>query len=57
MIKRYVECIFPTYPPKYPYYWWCGCGYREEGGADEEIDESLYKEIWKIINKERKNDL
>jgi len=52
MIKRYEDSILLTHPPQAPWYWWCGCGYREEGGVDRAVtNDEWYKMIWREINK------
>jgi len=53
MIKRYENYIYPTNPPQRPWYWWCGCGYREDGGIDMGFtEEEIYRLEWEIVNKE-----
>ena len=52
MIKRYENYVLTSYPPQYPWYWWCKCGYTEEGGIDKGITiEELYDKLWEETNR------
>ena len=53
MIKHFLNIVYPTYPPQYPWKWKCGCGYTEEGGIVRgKTDEEIFIERWKEANKE-----
>jgi hypothetical protein len=50
MIKRYNR-ILPSYPPLYPWEWWCGCGHVEEGGCERGSTlEEQSMSLWKAAN-------
>jgi len=51
MIKRYENYVLTTYPPQYPWYWWCGCGHTEPGGVERGMTaEEIDRIEWEIIN-------
>ncbi len=53
MIKRYENRVLATYPPRYPWYWWCKCGHTEEGGFDIGLTiEDFYDKMWEVENKD-----
>jgi len=46
MLKRYNYWASST-----PRYWWCGCGYTEEGGLEVRMGElQLVREKWERLN-------
>ena len=48
MIKRYENRVLCSYPPQYPWYWWCKCGNKEQGGTERgTTTEELYDIKWK----------
>ena len=49
MIKRSRQYMLLTYPPQYPWDWWCGgCDIYVEGGTERgRTAEELYMEKWK----------
>jgi len=48
MIKRYEGYGLGR---NFPYYWWCGCGNRIDGGVDvAQTEEEMAREHWKTIN-------
>jgi len=50
MIKRYKPCILASYPPQYPWFWWCRCGYTEDGGFDRGMtEEEIYERLWEEV--------
>lgn len=51
MIKRSSNIVLTSYPPQYPWYWWCGCGKTREGGVTRGTTEAeIAQRDW-----ERKN--
>ena len=51
MIKRYTNQVLLSYPPQYPWYWWCGCGERKEGGTEQgKSDDEMSYDEWKKVN-------
>jgi hypothetical protein len=51
MIKQYTNTALTTYPPQYPWSWWCGCGYTAEGGVEKgKTTEQMSREAWEAIN-------
>ena len=51
MIKRYENRVLTTYPPQYPWYWWCGCGHEEGGGIERcTTEEEAAMMSWKAVN-------
>ena len=52
MIKRYQNRVLTSYPPQYPWDWWCGgCGLVGEGGIDEGMtQEEMYQKEWENAN-------
>ena len=51
MIKRYTGQVLTSYPPQYPWYWWCGCGETRDGGIEQgKTEEQLAKEEWEKAN-------
>ena len=51
MIKRYKDYVLMSYPPQYPWYWWCGCGHEEPGGVERGIAaEEMVMAAWREIN-------
>lgn len=53
MIKRYANYVLTSYPPQYPWSWWCACGHTEPGGIERgKTDEEILEERW---NEENKN--
>lgn len=54
MIKRYANYVLTSYPPQYPWDWWCACGHTELGGVDRgQTDEEILKERWEQENRTR----
>lgn len=52
MIKRYQPIVLATYPPQYPWFWWCaGCGRTAEGGVERGITaDEAYRTAWEKAN-------
>jgi len=51
MIKRYESRVLASYPPQYPWFWWCKCGHTEEGGIDRGMTiEEVYERLWEEAN-------
>ena len=52
MVKRYAEAILLSSPPKHPWDWFCGCGYRETGGMDIGglVGDDRAIQEWKRVN-------
>jgi hypothetical protein len=56
MIKRYTGFALTSYPPQYPWYWWCKCGNTLTGSVDiGKTEEELYEMAWEELNKENQN--
>ena len=52
MIKRYEPRVLASYPPQYPWFWWCKCGHTEEGGIDRGMtNEEVYERLWEEANR------
>lgn len=52
MIKRYEDYMLTSYPAQSPWYWWCKCGHRENGGIERgTTTEELMIEQWERANK------
>jgi len=51
MIKRPTGNILCTYPPQFPWNWWCGgCNHYEQGGVDRgKTDDEIYREEWQKL--------
>jgi hypothetical protein len=54
MIKRYTNEVLTSYPPQYPWNWWCGgCGHTERGGIERGRSmEDGYQQAWEAANKD-----
>jgi len=53
MIKRYEPRMLASYPPQYPWFWWCKCGHTEAGGVDRGMtDEEVHERLWEEANDE-----
>jgi len=51
MIKRSTGVVLTSYPPQYPWYWWCGCGHTERGGVERgKTNEEIAHEEWEKLN-------
>jgi len=49
MVKRYKN--WASYRVEAPWYWWCGCGYRIEGGIEPRAtEEQQARANWQSIN-------
>lgn len=58
MIRRWTGTELLTYPPGYPWYWWCGCGHEEEGGVERaKTEEEIARKEWEALNREMKADV
>ncbi len=45
------EWILMDTPLQLPFFWWCGCGHREDGGIDHgKSGDEIYKRLWKQAN-------
>ena len=53
MIKRHEDYVLASRPPQHPWYWWCGCGKRKEGGIEVgKTYEEIAMEQWEKTNRE-----
>lgn len=51
MIKRFANICLTSYPAKYPWHWWCGCGNTEVGGiVVGKTQEQICREEWEKAN-------
>jgi hypothetical protein len=52
MVKAYSNIVLTSYPPQYPWYWYCGCGHTEDGGIERgKTYEEQLREEWENKNK------
>ena len=52
MIKELENVVYPTYPPKRPWRWWCGCGHSEPGGVyQSDHPETLRRRRWEGVQR------
>ena len=51
MICRYANYALLTWPPQFPWSWWCGCGHTEYGGIKvDELPEDTLMRQWEAAN-------
>ncbi len=52
MIKRDGSIVLTSYPPQYPWHWWCGgCGHVEKGGIRSgQTSDEIYQKEWERAN-------
>jgi len=51
MIRRSTGVDLLSYPPQYPWNWWCGCGHTVEGGVERAVFlEDSFQEAWERLN-------
>ncbi|RTK93076.1 hypothetical protein EKI60_06580 [Candidatus Saccharibacteria bacterium] len=51
MIKEYANYVLTSYPPQYPWHWYCGCGHTEDGGIERGItQEEVTRKQWEKAN-------
>ncbi len=51
MIQRASDLVLTSYPPQYPWDWWCGCGHTERGGVTVgQTREQVDRARWEAVN-------
>lgn len=51
MIQQFDDIVLCSYPPQYPWHWWCGCGNTERGGILRgKTQEQFARESWEEAN-------